>query len=295
MVRRGPAPDVRAAGGVVWRHRPGGQVEVALVHRPRYDDWSLPKGKLDEGETELVAGVREVGEELGSRVAVSRRIGDVTYQVVVGTKTATYWVMRHLDGTFTPTVEVDDVRWLSPSAARGELTYAYDRRIVADFAAVPLSDSMILLVRHAKAGKRSDWRGPDLERPLERAGEAQAERLAALLALFRPDRIVSAEPVRCVATMYPLADSLGLTVRVDPVFGDESYAKAPQATEDAVMALAKPGHVTVVSSQGDTIPGLIDRLGRGILDSDTKKAAFWALSVVDGSVVSTDYYDDALR
>jgi 8-oxo-dGTP diphosphatase len=276
MVRRGPAPDVRAAGGVVWRHRPGGQVEVALVHRPRYDDWSLPKGKLDEGETELVAGVREVGEELGSRVAVTRRIGDVTYQVVVGTKTATYWVMRHLDGTFTPTAEVDDVRWLSASAARGELTYAYDRRIVADFAAVPLPDSMILLVRHAKAGKRSDWRGPDMERPLERAGEAQAERLAALLALF-------------------LADSLGLTVRVDPVFGDESYAKAPQATEDAVIALAKPGHVTVVSSQGDAIPGLIDQLGRGILDSDTKKAAFWALSVVDGSVVSTDYYDDALR
>lgn len=295
MVRRGPDPDVRAAGGVVWRQRPGGTVEIAVIHRPRYDDWSLPKGKLDEGETDLVAGVREVREELGSHVAVSRRIGDVTYDVLLGTKTVTYWVMRHLDGTFTPTSEVDEVRWLAPAVARGQLSYGFDQRIVADFAGVPLPDSMVLLVRHAKAGKRSEWHGPDKLRPLEPAGAAQATRLAALLALFGPDRIVSADPARCVETVQPLADNLGLTTRVDAVFGDETYAEAPQTTEDAVMALAKPGRVTVVCSQGVTIPGLIDRLGRGIRDPDTKKAAFWALSIVDGSVVSTDYYDDALR
>ncbi len=97
MPRRGPTPDVRAAGGVVWRLADG-KVEVAIIHRPRYDDWSLPKGKLEEGETNLAGAVREVAEELGSHVAVSRRIGEVMYDVPVGRKLVTYWVMRHLDG-----------------------------------------------------------------------------------------------------------------------------------------------------------------------------------------------------
>jgi 8-oxo-dGTP diphosphatase len=281
---------VRAAGGAVWRQQPGGKVEVAIIHRPRYDDWSLPKGKLEDGETELTCAVREVGEELGARVAVSRRIGEVTYEVPLGSKKVTYWVMRHLSGTFVPTAEVDAAEWLRPRAARERLSYAFDRRIIADFSAVPLPDSVILLVRHAKAGKRSEWRGRDKQRPLEPAGEAQAARLATLLALFHPDRIVSADPVRCIETMQPLADNLGITTLVDPVFGDEAFASAPQASEDAVMALAKPGRVSVVCSQGVTIPSLIDRLGRGVLDSDTKKGAFWALSVVDGTVVSMDYY-----
>ena len=101
MLRRGADTDVRAAGGVVWRvHK--SRAEVALVHRPRYDDWSLPKGKLDDGETELAGAVREVAEELGSHVAVSRRIGNVTYAVPGGRKSVTYWVMRHVDGEFRP-------------------------------------------------------------------------------------------------------------------------------------------------------------------------------------------------
>jgi 8-oxo-(d)GTP phosphatase len=292
--RRTTTPEISAAGGVVWRvHK--GKVEVALVHRPRYDDWSLPKGKLQDGERVLAGAVREVGEELGSRVAVSRRIGTITYDVADARKVVTYWVMRHIEGEFTPNDEVDDVRWLRPKIARDVLTYYVDRRIMGDFAAVPLPDSVLLLVRHAKAGKRGQWSGDDSERPLEPAGVAQAERLVEFLSMFEPDRIVSADPVRCVQTVQPLADHLGLKVRIDPVFGDDAFSAAPTATEDAVVALAKPGAVAVVCSQGLTIPSLIERLGRGVLPSDTRKGAVWALSVVDGNVVSTDYYEDAVR
>jgi phosphohistidine phosphatase SixA/8-oxo-dGTP pyrophosphatase MutT (NUDIX family) len=287
-------PAVRAAGGVVW-HIAKGKVEVALVHRPRYDDWSLPKGKLEPGEHELAAAVREVGEELGSRVVVSRRLGRIAYLTTAGRKTVAYWVMRHLDGEFTPGPEVDRVQWVRPRAAGAELTYDVDRQVMSDFAAVPLPDSVIVLVRHARAGKRSEWSGNDLERPLDASGRAQAERLVDLLSMFGPDRIVSAEPVRCVQTMQPLADHLGLTLHIDPVFGDIAYATAPEPAEDALMALAKPGKVTVVCSQGGAIPGLVDRLGRGIRSSDTKKAGVWVLSIVDGTVVSTDYYEDATR
>jgi phosphohistidine phosphatase SixA/ADP-ribose pyrophosphatase YjhB (NUDIX family) len=278
----------------VWRVGKG-KIEVALVHRPRYDDWSLPKGKVADGETELAAAVREVCEELGSRVAVSRRIGTVSYDVVAGRKTVTYWVMRHLDGTFQPNDEVDAVEWARPRAASERLSYAVDRRVISDFTAVPIPDSVILLVRHAKAGKRSEWRGNDKDRPLDPVGRAQAERLVGLLSVFAPDRIISAEPVRCIETVRPLADRLGLPVQVDPVFGDESFMRSPAATEDALLALAKPGRVTVVCSQGTTIPNMIDRLGRGVRASDTRKGAVWALSFVDGNVVSSDYYEDAIR
>jgi 8-oxo-dGTP pyrophosphatase MutT (NUDIX family)/phosphohistidine phosphatase SixA len=294
VARRGPTADIRAAGGVVWR--PGdGKVEVAIIHRPRYDDWSLPKGKLEPDEMELVGAVREVAEELGSQVAVSRRIGTVTYATRDGQKAVTYWVMRHLEGTFVPNAEVDEARWLRPRDAREHLSYDVDRRIMSEFVEVPIPDSMILLVRHARAGKRSDWHGADHDRPLEPAGQAQAARLATLLSLFHPDRVIAADLLRCVETVRPLAEKLGLPIAIDSVFGDDSFSKAPQATEDALLALAKPGHVTVVCSQGQTIPGLIDRLGRGVLDSQTRKGAFWALSVADGTVVSMDYYDDAVR
>jgi 8-oxo-dGTP diphosphatase len=287
-------PEIRAAGGVVWQVRKR-KLEVALVHRPRYDDWSLPKGKVLDGETELAAAIREVGEELGSTVAVSRRIGDISYDLAATRKTVSYWVMRHLSGQFGPSDEVDEVVWLRPKAARERLTYYVDRRMMSDFTAVPVPDSMILLVRHAKAGKRADWAGDDNDRPLEPAGRAQAQRLIDLLSAFAPNRIVSADPVRCVQTVQPLADRLGISVRVDTVFGDESYVRAPSATEDALLALAKPGKVTVVCSQGTTIPALIDRFGRGVEDAETKKGAMWALTVVDGNIVSMDHYDDAIR
>jgi 8-oxo-dGTP diphosphatase len=293
-VRRAPTSDVRAAGGVVWRVR-NGTVEVALIHRPRYDDWSLPKGKLNEGEGTLAAAVREVAEELGSQVAVSRRIGDVSYEADGADKTVSYWVMRHVGGSFTPNDEVDEVSWLRPQAAREQLGYDVDRTVLADFLAVPIPDSVILLVRHAKAGKRSEWRGDDNDRPLDSVGKDQARRLVDLLSMFGPNRVISARPVRCVETVKPMAEQLGVELGIEPDFDDDTYERSPAAAETALMSLAKPGRVTVVASQGTTIPGLVDRLGRGIRSSDTRKGAVWALSIVDGNVVSMDYYEDAIR
>jgi 8-oxo-(d)GTP phosphatase len=294
VARRAAEPDIRAAGGVVWRVHDS-RVEVGLVHRPRYDDWSLPKGKLHDGETELAAAVREVHEELGSRVAVSRALGSVSYDVGPARKRSSYWVMRHLDGDFVPNDEVDEAVWLRPTAARERMTHAVERQMMTDFAAVPIPDSVIVLVRHAKAGKRSEWGGKDVDRPLDDAGSAQAGRLASFLRSFAPDRVVSAEPLRCVQTVQPFATQAGLDIQIDPVFGDRAFKTSPAAAETGLLALAKPGRVTVVASQGDTIPGLIDRVVRGVRPSDTKKGAAWVLSIVDGTAVAADYYEDAAR
>jgi 8-oxo-(d)GTP phosphatase len=290
---REPAPDLRAAGGVVWRVR-GRVVEVAVVHRPRYDDWSLPKGKLERGEHELLAAVREVGEETGARVTVSRRLPRVAYDVEGRRKHVSFWLMRWLDGAFVPGDEVDALEWLPVDEARERLTYPVERPVLAEVAAVPLPDSVVVLVRHAKAGKRSEWSGEDRLRPLERSGRAQADRLVEPLRVFGPDRVLSTDRVRCVQTVEPLAAVLGLGVEVDAVFGDAAFADSPRAVEDAVLGLAKPGQVSVVCSQGDAIPGLIERLRPGA-SADTRKGAAWVLSLVDGAVLGADYYDDIAR
>jgi 8-oxo-dGTP pyrophosphatase MutT (NUDIX family)/phosphohistidine phosphatase SixA len=286
------APTAGAAGGVVWRQQHG-DTEVALVHRARYDDWTLPKGKLKDGESELAAAVREVGEEMGATVAVSRRVGRVQYRQDGAKKTVAYWAMRYLTGDFVANDEVDAVEWLTPAHAAKRLTYAVDLPVLADFAALPTPDSVILLVRHAKAGKRTEWRGDDRLRPLDPAGALQAQELAELLSRFAPQRVVSADITRCVQTVEPLATLLGLEVHLEPAFADASYLETPTATETALLALAKPGAVTVVCSQGTTIPALIDTLAPGSDSSDTRKGATWALNFVDGDIIAVDYYGAA--
>ena len=121
---------VRAAGGVLWREVDG-EVRVAVVHRPRYDDWSLPKGKLDPGEGWEVAALREVEEEIGLRCRLGRELPPVSYKDRKGRdKVVRYWMMQPKDGEFVPNAEVDELRWLVPDAAAGLLSYEHDRELV---------------------------------------------------------------------------------------------------------------------------------------------------------------------
>jgi 8-oxo-dGTP pyrophosphatase MutT (NUDIX family) len=127
--------EVEAAGGVVWR-RSGEGIEIVLVHRPRYDDWSLPKGKLDKGESFEDAAVREVEEETGLSVELGRFIAETTYEDHKGReKLVRYWAMRAGDGEFSPDDEVDDLRWVALGDAGGMLSYEFDRELVQKVAA----------------------------------------------------------------------------------------------------------------------------------------------------------------
>lgn len=287
-----PRHRIAAAGGVVWRGDHS-RVELAIVHRPRYDDWSLPKGKPGSSESLLSTAVREVGEELGAAVRPSRRLRTVRYDVKGVRKDVTYWSMRFLGGSFVLNDEVDAVEWLRPEAARARLSYASDRSVVDEFLTLPPEDSLVVLLRHAKAGKRSDWNGPDAQRPLDPVGMEQAEALVSFLTCFGVQRVISANRTRCVETVQPFAKSIGVDVEIDPRFSDDAFVTSPLATQTALLALAKPGQVTVVCSQGVTIPSLIERIGNGAVDADTKKGAAWVLSIVDGDVLAADYYEDA--
>ncbi|HEX6501286.1 MAG TPA: NUDIX hydrolase, partial [Micromonosporaceae bacterium] len=216
----------RAAGGVVWRPE-GDGVRVALVHRPRYDDWSLPKGKLNPQENALVAAVREVYEETGVRAVPQVRLPGARYPTdeAGAEKSVDYWSMRARGDDREPgDDEVDVVRWVPPDEAARLLSYASDRRVVYAFAELPAVTSVVVVVRHARAGSRADWRRPDSERPLDALGEAQVAALTPVLDLFAPSRLVSAPPLRCRATVAPLAADRR-PVEVEAVLGEEARAQ----------------------------------------------------------------------
>jgi 8-oxo-dGTP diphosphatase len=263
---------IRAAGGVVWRAAAGSTTEVLLVHRPRYDDWSLPKGKLDAGETAVAAAIREVEEETGVRAAVQAALPPVRYHVRGVPKVVEYWTMRVLaQEAFQPNSEVDDLRWAPPAAAARLLSYAHDAKLLSAF--TPVS-GVVVLLRHASAGQRGSWPGPDRARPLDAIGLAQASALARVLALFGPVRLVSAAPRRCVATLSPLASRLALPVEVAPVFNEDGE---PGPAAERIRALAAAKVSTVVCSQRGLIPATL-----GLLRGDgerlaTAKGAGWVL------------------
>jgi len=126
---------VRAAGGVLWRDVDGA-IELAVVHRPKYDDWTLPKGKLNPGESFQAGALREVEEETGHRGDLGPEVGEVRYRKLGRDKVVRYWAMRVRGGAFVPGTEVDRLEWLTPEQARARLTYDRDREIIDRFSVV---------------------------------------------------------------------------------------------------------------------------------------------------------------
>jgi 8-oxo-dGTP diphosphatase len=291
---------ILAAGGLLWRPVATG-LEICLVHRPRYDDWSLPKGKLNDGEHPLAAAVREVREETGVHAVVGRRLATQEYTLGPDRKYVDYWSMTPADGAFVPSEEVDSLRWVSPAVAGEMLTYERDRAFVASFAAQPVPTAMVLLVRHAKAGNRSAWTGEDALRPLDATGGRQAEGLRHALRWFGPTAVRSADPVRCVQTVAPLAEDLGLTVGIEPALSEEGYEKDRAAGLDRVLAAVAAGGVTVLGSQGGVIPDVVGTLAaeydvtlgrRAGQRIPARKASVWTLSFRDARLLAADYYPD---
>ena len=266
---------------------------ILLVHRPGHGDWSLPKGKLKRGEHPLAAAVREVREETGVTGRPGRRLPTTHYDVwsrdELAPKVVDYWAMAVADiGVFRPGNEVDEVVWLPVPAALDRLSYDHDRQVVTAFDRVPPTGPPVVLMRHARAGDRAAWSGPDAARPLDVDGERQAAALAGLLPLFRPGRLVSAEPLRCRQTLDGAADVLGLAVEVDARF---SEGADPRATAQALRELPGAGGVTVVCSQGGLIPSAVALLsGRPESDHVVGRGEGLVLSFAGDALVAADRF-----
>ncbi|MEO6081702.1 MAG: NUDIX hydrolase [Umezawaea sp.] len=272
---------IRAAGAVLWRDD-NGAVEVAVIHRPRYDDWSLPKGKLDRGETVPAAAVREVHEETGYHAVLGRHVSRVHYEAFGRPKVVDYFSARALWGSFVPNDESDELRWLPVDEAASLLTRPLDRDVLGAFALVPVDLKTVLLVRHAKAGKRENWPGDDDLRPLSSAGWRQAEGLRSVLPLFAPARVHAAPRARCVQTVQGVADDLRTSVRREARMSEEGYWPDPDAGLVRFLEIAADDGVPVVSGQGGVIPDLVGKLadigGLRLADIPCKKGSLWLLA-----------------
>ena len=278
--------EVRAAGGVV-RRRVGGQVQTVLVHRPRYDDWSFPKGKLLDGESFEQAAIREVREETGLECRIDAELPTSHYIDQDGRpKVVRYWSMDVIgDNDLHPTAEVDEARGLSLTEAREILTHDRDREVLDTLTA---QAAPAYLVRHAKAGDRNAWSGDDLSRPLSKYGRRQAKALVSVLSTNVIERILSSSAIRCVETVRPLADQRGLPIEPR----DELLEGAPLAgllvLLDELRAIPP-----VLCGHGDLIPAVIEHLeARGALigpDRGWKKGSVWVLEREAGMVVRASY------
>lgn len=255
-------PDILAAGAVVLRREPTPQVLV--VHRPKYDDWSLPKGKVDEEEPTAVCAVREVAEETAVEVRLGPRLGTHRYPVGDQVKQVDWWVGEVLsESQRSADAEVDEVRWLPIAKALETLSYSDERERVRKALTQPVT-TPLLITRHAKAMDRKRWSGVDLERPLTGWGRRQAHALMPLFTAFGVRRVISSTAARCVQTVDPFVRSTGLDMEDWPELTEEC-GKARPSRVSALMEklrteLASTGQPTVICGHRPVLPIMLGAL-----------------------------------
>jgi 8-oxo-(d)GTP phosphatase len=307
------ATEVHAAGAVLWRRHNGG-TQIGLIHRPRYDDWSFPKGKRNGGEHILLTAVREVEEETGVRTVLGRRLPSTHYLVDGHPKLVDYWVARAAEpggaaGSFVPNDEVDDMAWLAPAAARDRLSYGHDLDVLDAFLAGPVDTTPLVLLRHAATVSKDTWRadghGDDLARPLSDRGKAQSELLAGLLTCFAPARAITSAAERCRATIEPYAQLTGREIEPEPAFTLEPTTSSPpvydwlpnQAARDKIAEVAAATATpTIICGHRQNLPLLMEwacqqlhaplLVGRAL-----PKGAFWVLQMGADGLTSAERHE----
>lgn len=287
---------VIAAGCLVTRGH-GAATEVLLIHRPKYDDWSLPKGKQEPGEHVLATAVREVHEESGLRVALRRPLPSRDYLADGQPKVVHYWRATVVDDDgFVETKEVDAVAWLPIAEAARTATHAPDGALIAQ--ALEPAATPFLVLRHAKARKRAAWDGPDRERPLDRNGVAQARRLVPMLAAYGVRAVHSSTAERCTATVLPYAERSGFAIIREPELTEEAFEADPAAglaRSSALLADAgKTDTPAVLCGHRPVMPALLAELlqGSGLVGpTDTMPTGSFVVVHINGAdVVATEHH-----
>ncbi|KQY56953.1 MULTISPECIES: NUDIX hydrolase [unclassified Nocardioides] len=279
-----PQADIIAAGAVIVRK--GG--DVLMVHRPKYDDWSFAKGKVDRGEHVTACAVREVREETGLDVRLGRPLPDQHYRVGTRDKVVHYWVGRVVGSDdvsgYAPNDEIDEVRWVPADKAEQLLTYPRDRETLALARAARGRTTTLVVLRHAKARARSYWRTDDRLRPLLKVGAAQAERIVPVLAAYDVRRLVSSSSNRCVQTLLPYADATARDIDTRDALSEEDATA--EGVLDVVDALVEGGKRTVLCTHRPVLPDVFFTLG--LADPGLEPGQMFVVHLRDGSVVATE-------
>ena len=281
----------RAAGGLVFRVSPKGNLKVLLAHRPAYDDWGFPKGKAEKGESPEETAIREVLEETGYHCRIVAPVGTTRYRISSGAKEVNWFAMRPLPDSpgFKKNKEVDQIKWVTRKRAKEALDYENDRTLLGDSDLRKLSQTGTLrLLRHAAAGDRSKWKGIDGDRTLTKKGRRQAASIAESLKDAGIERIVTSPFTRCIQTVEPLAELTKAKVEVSDALAEGPDVDAAYGLLDSLV-----GSNAVLCTHGDVIPATINRLMWLGLSLESRfycsKASIWEIGVDRGKFTSGVY------
>lgn len=305
MTLTGPA-TVQAAGAVCWREGPNG-IELLLVHRSDYADVSIPKGKVDAGETPPQAAVREIAEETGLTVALGAPLGVSEYTMPSGReKIVHYWSaevseIAIAESTFLANREIAAVEWVALAAARERLSYDLDRTVLDRFAqrvqAGTIRTFAIVVLRHAQAVPPASWDGPDATRPLLHRGVQQAQSVAGAIAAWAPTRLISSTAVRCLATVEPLVRLTGLKVKQSGGMSQDAFEEGRMRVRKTVRKRLAARSAAVLCSHGPVIPEIIAEIAartKTALDAPLRRAGMLSTAEFTVLHLSSEHSDATL-
>jgi len=259
---------VIAAGAVLWRKNSDKELEVLIVHRPRYDDWSLPKGKVESYEELITCAYREVMEETGFDVQFGPFISEIEYFVPEGLKRVSYWAARVInpDHHFTPNSEVDQIIWIGVEEAIQQVSRESDREVLEQFINVPYDSYPLIFLRHGKALARDQWNGDDEDRPLDLLGQQQSKRMLSMYQMYGLKQVHTSDALRCHDTVYELARGLDVDLTVTTAVSEYTWKK-PKGKEKAkeyVKELVKINEPILLCSHNPVLPRMLEKLTKKI-------------------------------
>ena len=274
---------VRAAGAVVWRIHDG-ELHLLLIHRTRHRDVSLPKGKVDPGETLPETAVREIAEETGIAVTLGVPLGTVRYPIASGReKSVRFWAAEATDeailaSTFLPNDEVAAIEWLPADEAMSALSYQTDREILDVFLGFAergeLRTFALIALRHGKALARAASSSlSDADRPLTERGHAQARAVAPVLAAYGPRRIVSSTALRCRQTVLPLSVLLGRRIRETEAISQDAWEADESDVRAVIGKRIRSRKTAVLCSHGPVLPEIVREIALGTATISTRQLA----------------------
>jgi 8-oxo-(d)GTP phosphatase len=289
---------------VLWRPA-AHDIEVLLVHRPKYDDWSLPKGKREPGEHVLLTAVREVIEETSVRPVLGPRLRTAEYLAHGRPKQVDYWSALSTHDKAAPSNEIDAVSWLPLPQALDRISYPHDAEVITSLQ--PRATVPLILVRHASAGHRNDWVGDDQLRPLDFEGAMDAMALADLLYCFAPRaRVISSPAVRCIESVQPYATRFGGSVEAEAVLAlpgrahDFPSGRTDQADTlwHLFRDLVAADRPVVVCLHRENLPlalaaacSVLGAPPPAASDLSLPKGGFWVLHVAGGELARLERYE----
>ena len=287
---------ILAAGALVWRKSKEKKIEIAVIHRPKYNDWTIPKGKVELNESSIACAYREVIEETSLETEFAMYLGEVKYQSLDGPKQVSFWSAQVVkENTFTSNSEVDEIKWVEAAKAAKFLSLESDKEILSKFNKLKYESKPLVLLRHAKALSRDEWQGDDDDRPLDSLGQMQAKRLLSIYQAFNLEQIHTSDAIRCYDTVEPMAKALGLRLEVSNKLSESAFKKDKEDAFDYARDLIKSDKRALLCSHNPILPKVLNKLTKkSDVESDEEKlypADAWVIHRIGKEVIQIDRID----